>query len=632
MLQNIRDQLTGKVALVVLGVIAASFVFVGGASFTTIGSNYAAKVDDTEIGLATFENAYRQQIQANPQLAGLPDELRLQYRSNILEQLIQQRVIDNYLAEAGIKITDKQLTELVHQYPEFHLDGKFDRDTYVEFLQSRGETTVDFEESQRLSLRRNQLQRAIRGSSVVPPSGYRRFLNLALENRVVTTATITPELVASQINISDEMIQSYYDDDPLKFMLPETADVEFVEIRRDSIVQNVEVSEEELSDSYALNKDRYEQDEQRQARHILILFNDDEQVAETEANEVLTRLRSGESFSAMAMQYSKDGGTASDGGDLGVRTQTQMPDALGDAVFAMEEGELRGPVKGDFGYHIVQLDSILASGPLPFEQVRASLLAELQEDKADGLFISLKRQMSDALFEAVDIRSLADIIDVEVQVATGFTRDSAAPFDSSQLAVDAIFDPVVLSGAQISDMTEIDANRVMVFSVVNHNEAVRDSLASVRGAIIAELTSSQSESLMAARAQSMLEALEDGAEFKLAAEDVGATAQASSIITRNSEDTDQSLAVAVFTAIKPAQDSPTLGSVRNSAGGYTVYSLDAVIPGQPQNVPLAERDAGKEQLVDQYGLGDFVAFVQALRSDADVIINEDALAAQDLFQ
>jgi hypothetical protein len=47
---------------------------------------------------------------------------------------------------------------------------------------------------------------------------------------------------------------------------------------------------------------------------------------------------------------------------------------------------------------------------------------------------------------------------------------------------------------------------------------------------------------------------------------------------------------------------------------------------------LAERDAGKNQLVDQYGVGDFIAFVQALRADAEVIINEDVLAAQDLFQ
>ena len=632
MLQNIRDNLTGKGALIVLAVIALSFVFVGGASFTTIGSNYAAKVDGVDIGLNQFESAYRDELQQNPQYAALPEEYRLQLRTNILEQLVQQRVIDNYLEDAGFRITDLQLTKIVHQFPEFQLDGRFDRETYVNVLSGVGLTPVQFEASQKISLRRSQLQRAIRGSSVVPPSSYRRFLNLAFENRVVTAAAITPELVASEINISDEMITAFYDNNPTMFNLPETADVEYVEILRDSVASDVRVTEEQIKEYYEDNKDRYQQDEQRQARHILILFDDDEAGSELVADEIITRVRSGESFESLAAQYSKDGATATNGGDLGALTRTQLPDALGDAVFSMKEGEIQGPVKGDFGFHIVRLDTVLESGPLPYEQVRASLLTEMQIEAAEGLFLALERKLSDALFDANDIRVLAEAVGGEVQAVAGFARDSVAPFDSNQRAVDAIFDASVLSGAQLSEVVELDANRTAVFSVIHHNEATRDTLENVREEIIAALTNAQSENLMAARAQQMLDALEAGEEFAAAAATVGAEAAAPAIITRNAEDTDQSLAVAVFTAIKPTQDKPTRGSTRNAVGGYTVFSLDAVIPGQPQSIPLAERDAGKNQLVDQYGVGDFIAFVQALRANAEVIVNEDALAAQDLFQ
>ena len=632
MLQNIRDNLTGKGALIVLAVIALSFVFVGGASFTTIGSNYAAKVDGVDIGLNQFESAYRDELQQNPHYAALPEEYRLQLRTNILEQLVQQRVIDNYLEDAGFRITDLQLTKIVHQFPEFQLDGRFDRETYVNVLSGVGLTPVQFEASQKISLRRSQLQRAIRGSSVVPPSSYRRFLNLAFENRVVTAAAITPELVASEINISDEMITAFYDNNPTMFNLPETADVEYVEILRDSVAADVRVTEEQIKEYYEDNKDRYQQDEQRQARHILILFDDDEAGSELFADEIITRVRSGESFESLAAQYSKDGATATNGGDLGALTRTQLPDALGDAVFSMKEGEIQGPVKGDFGFHIVRLDTVLESGPLPYEQVRASLLTEMQIEAAEGLFLALERKLSDALFDANDIRVLAEAVGGEVQAVAGFARDSVAPFDGNQRAVDAIFDASVLSGAQLSEVVELDANRTAVFSVIHHNEATRDTLENVREEIIAALTNAQSENLMAARAQQMLDALEAGEEFAAAAATVGAEAAAPAIITRNAEDTDQSLAVAVFTAVKPTQDKPTRGSTRNAVGGYTVFSLDAVIPGQPQSIPLAERDAGKNQLVDQYGVGDFIAFVQALRANAEVIVNEDALAAQDLFQ
>ena len=632
MLQNIRDNLTGKIALVVLGTIALSFVFVGGANFTTIGSSYAAKVDGVDISVGQFESAYRDQIQANPQIAALPDEYRLQLRSNILEQLIQQRVIDNYLDEAGLMISDEQLSDIVHQFPEFQLDGRFDRDTYETVLSGAGITPVQFEASQKLNLRRSQLQRAIRGSSIVPPSSYRRFLNLAFENRVVTTAQISAESVADEIDVSDEMVVAFYEENPTMFNLPETADVEYVEIRRDEVAAEVSVTEEDLVAYYDLNKDRYLQDEQRQARHILILFDDDEAGAEAVANEIITRVRSGESFQVLAAQYSKDGSTSANGGDLGALPRTQMPDALGDAVFSMQEGVVKGPIKGEFGFHIVRLDKIIESGPLPYDQIRASLLTELQDEKAEGLFLALERKLSDALFDATDIRALADAIGAEVQGVAGFARDSVEPFDGNQIAVDAVYDPTVLSGATLSEVIELDINRTVVFSVSKHNEATRDTLENVRDQVVATLTNNQSEFLMASRAQQMLDAVRGGEEFAAAAASVGAAASAPSVVTRNAEDADQSLAVAVFTALKPTQGKPTLGSTRNDAGGYTVFSLDAVIPGRPESIPLADRDAGKEQLVDQAGVGDFVAFVQALRANAEVIISEDALAAQDLFQ
>ena len=632
MLQKIRENLTGKIALAVLGLIVVSFIFVGGASFTTIGSRYAAKVDGIDIGLGQFEAAYRDRIQADPQLAALPAEYRLQLRTNILEQLVQQRVIDNYLDAAGFKISDRQLTDIVHQFPEFQLDGSFDRTTYQNVLQGAGLTQAQFEASQKLSLRRGQLQRAIRGSSVVPPSSYRRYLNLAFENRVITTATITPESVADEIIVTDEMITAYYDDSPALYKLPETADVEYVEILRDAVAATVNVTEEQLQQYYEVNKDRFQQDEQRQASHILILFDDDEAGAEIIANEMLTRVRSGESFAELARQYSKDGGTSANGGGLGALTRTQLPDALGDAVFSMQPGEIRGPVKGDFGFHVVRLDTILESGPLPYSQVRVSLLSELQEAEADGLFLALERQLSDALFDAADIRALADAVGVEVQTVAEFARNSIAPFDGNQRAVDAIYDPAVLSGAQLSEVIELDANRTVVFSVIKHNEATRDTLENVHDQIATTLTNIQSEDLMAGRAQGMLDALNAGEEFAAAAESVGAAAMSPSIMTRNAQDADQSIAVAIFTALKPTEDNPTRGSTPNDAGGYTVFRLDAVIPGRPESIPLAERDAGKNQLVDQYGVNDFIAFIQALRTNAEVIINQDVLAAQDSFQ
>ncbi len=630
MLQNIREKFTGWIAISILALIGFSFVFVG-LNYSFIGQSYAAKVDGVDISVGQFENAYREQLQANPQLAQLPEEYRQQLRSNILEQLIQQRVIDNYLDQAGYQVSDEDVTAMIQRAPEFQVNGKFDIETYRTLLAQAGYEPARFEAAQRQSLRRQQLQRAIRGSALVSPAQYRRFLNLAAEQRVVTLATIDADAVQNEVAVTDEMITAFYDDNPTLYQLPETADVEYVEISRSDIAATVSVSEQEIQEYYESSKERYLQDEQRQARHILIPFGDDEDAAETTARELLARAEAGESFEDLARDHSADGGTATQGGDLGVLTRSQLPGELGGSIFSMDEGMIEGPVKTDFGYHIVRLDRILERGPLPLDQVRGELTSELQDRQAESRFRDLERKLSDALFDATDIRALAAAIGTEVKTAAGVTRLGGGDFGGSQAAIDAIFDEAVLAGDLLSEIVELDANRTVVFAVTNHVPAQRQPLDEVRAAIAEALKAQQAEKLMTEKAEQMLAALAAGEEFAAAAESIGATAAPSTVITRNAEDFDQSVAVAVFTALKPTEDKPTWGSTRNDDGGFTIYSLDAVMPGRPESIPLAERDAGKMQLADQSGIGDFVAFVQALRANADIAINRDVLAAQDLF-
>ena len=631
MLQNIREKFTGWIAISILAVIGLSFVFVG-LNYSFIGQSYAAKVDGVDIGVGQFENAYREQLQANPQLSQLPEEYRQQLRSNILEQLIQQRVIDNYLDKAGYQIRDEDVTAMIQRAPEFQVDGKFDIETYRALLAQAGYEPARFEAAQRQSLRRQQLQRAIRGSALVSPAQYRRFLNLAAEQRVVTLATIDADAVQTEVTVSDEMITAFYDDNPTLYQLPETADVEYVEISRNDIAATVSISEQDLQEYYESSKDRYLQDEQRQARHILVPSGDDEDAAETTARELLARAKAGEPFEDLAREYSADGGTAAQGGDLGVLTRSQLPGELGGAIFSMDQGTIEGPVKTDFGFHVVRLDRILERGPLPLDQVRGELTTELQDQQAESRFRDLERRLSDALFDATDIRALAATVGTEVKTAAGVTRRGGGDFGNNQAAIDAIFDESVLAGDLLSEIVELDANRTVVFAVTNHVAAQRQPLDEVREAIRETLKARQAETLMAEKAEKMLAALAAGEEFAAAAESIGATAAPSTAVARNAEDFDQSVAVAVFTALKPTADKPTWGSTRNDNGGFTVYSIDAVMPGRPESIPLAERDAGKTQLADQSGIGDFVAFVQALRANADIAINRDVLAAQDLFQ
>lgn len=632
MLQQIREKFTGWVAILILGVIAVTFVFVGGANFAVIGNNYAAKVDGSEVGINQFEQSYRQQLEQNPTWTQLPEEYRVQIRQRVLDMLVRQRLVELYLVDAGHQIGNDQVTEMIQRVPDFQLDGAFDMDTYKTVLLQNGYNPTQFEEIQRNAMREDQLRRAIGGTALVTPAEYRRYLNLVAEQRLVSLATFDIASVAEGVEVTDEMIAAFYEENDTMFLTPETADIEYIEVRREAVASSIEITEEALQDYYLDSQNRYLQDEQRQARHILILFNDDEAAAETKATDLLARVNAGESFEELAAEFSEDGGTAAQGGDLGTMTRSQLPGDLGSAIFAMAEGEVGGPIKTDFGFHVVRVDQVLERGPLPLEQVRGELISELRDRQAEDAFRELERSLSDALFDNEDMQAIATAAGLEVQSASGFTRTGGEPFGANQAAIDAVFDERVYVDGMVSEVIELDANRSALFKVTQHSEASRQSLDVVREQIAGIIRDQEAGNIVLAQSGQLMQALDAGEDFGPAAESAGATVSAPSLISRQDPEMDQAVLFQVFTAKKPDMQGPVNGQVAGADGGYTVFSLDAVIPGRPESIPLADRDAGKLQLAQQAGGADYTAFVQALYDDAEIVVNQDLLAASDLLQ
>ncbi|MDJ0907470.1 MAG: SurA N-terminal domain-containing protein [Woeseiaceae bacterium] len=631
MLTKIREKFTGWIAFAILALIGIPFLFLGYGSYDFLGGAFAAKVDGSEISIGQFEQAYRNQMEANPALADLPEEFRLQIRQGVLEQLVRERLVDMHVIDQGYQISDDMLDRTIMSIPEFQLDGAYDEETANALLLQTGMTPAQFKSAQRNAMRTNQLQRAIAGSSIITPADYRRFLNLIAEQRLVSLASFDIESVAAGVDVTEEMITTFYDINDTMFLTEESADVEFIEVRRDVVAESVEISEDALYEYYLDNQDRYLQDEQRRARHILILSQDDADAAEAQANDLVARLESGESFETLAAENSDDTLTAANGGDLGVMTRTQLSDELGGAIFSMAVGDIEGPVRTDFGFHVVKLDEILDQGPLPLEQVRGELLSELRVSEAEVAFRDLEGQVSDALFDAPDIQSISVATGLEVQTATGFTRSGGEPIGSNQAAIDAVFDASVLLDGQISEIVELDANRSAIFKVSQRYEASRLPLEEVRDQIDAAIRAQEAQTIIFNRAERLLVALNNGEDFGAAAEAAGAAVSEPMLLGRQDTQVDQNVMAQVFTAKKPLQGAPTRGSVANSTGGITVFSLEAVLPGRPESIPLADRDAGKLELAAQAGTSEFIAFVEALYNRADIVISEDALAAQDLF-
>ncbi|MEX0706997.1 MAG: SurA N-terminal domain-containing protein [Woeseia sp.] len=633
MLQNIRDRFTGRFALVILALICLPFLFFG-INYDFIGSTYAAKVNGEEISMAQFENAYQQQLLRFAESGGeVPEQLREAIREGVLNNLIGEKLVDQYLAEAGYRITDEMVAQVIQSVPEFQVNGRFSRDTYYVWLAERGQTPAAFEEFQRYQLRLSQLQRGVAATAFVTPGEFRRFLNLVGEQREVRVATFDVGAIEASIDVTDDAIQTYYDERPDEFRSEESVDLRFVEVRRDALREQIEISEDELQNYYEDASGRFLQDEQRRARHILIPFGDDENAARDEAAELAERVRAGEPIADLARQHSGDTGTAEQGGDLGLLAQSQyFPDELGDAVFALREGEVAGPVRTDFGFHVIRLEEIQAGGPLPLSQVRAELERELLDGKVENAWRDIEQRLADALFDASDIGEMADDLGLEVKTASGFTRTGGAGFGSNQAMIDTVFEPSVLRERLISDIVELNANRSVVVQVASYNEAERLPLEDVRDGIADAIRSERARNIVSDRTSELQAALRDGAEFESAAETASADDVTTLTIGRQDPSSDAALSAAVFELNKPAGDDRPTGSTRTDDGDFAVFQLVNVRPGRPEAIPVAERDEGKANLAAQAGSADYAAMVLELERRADVVRNRDAVNQQTMFR
>src|SRR6478752_9458690 len=143
------------------------------------------------------------------------------------------------------------------------------------------------------------------------------------------------------------------------------------------VTQNVKISQSDAQKYYDQNKSSFTTPKTREVRHILV-------TSKALANQIEGKLKSGQSFASLAKRYSKDTGSAAQGGKLcvahggtsGACQQTVPP--FDKTAFSLKTNELSQPVKSVYGYHIIQaLGAVKPSHTQTFAEVKSQIEANL---------------------------------------------------------------------------------------------------------------------------------------------------------------------------------------------------------------------------------------------------------------
>ena len=631
MLTSLRERFTGRFALVILALICLPFLFFGVPN-DFIASENVASVNDVEISQPFFENQYQNEmLRYDSEGIEIPDEARIFVRQNVLNTIINDVLTESYIEDQGINISDEFVAKVIQASPEFMVNGVFSKDIYYTWLNERVIEPSDFEAVQRRNIRKSQLERAVRATSFVTPSEYRRYLNLVGEQRKVAIAEIDLSVLAEPIELLDDDIEEYYSSRSDEFLEPESIDFKYIELRRDQLNSKITISEDEIRQYYEDSGSRFAQDERRQASHILILFGEDELVSEEKAIEALQKINNGDDFSEIVLEYSEDDGTKQFGGDLGMLAKSQLPGALGDAIFSMDLNQISNIVRTDFGFHIIKLYDIQSDGKIQFDLVKNELEQELSEQRSNESFLDNERELADALFDAGNIEELAKDLEFPIQSEINFTSQGGGSFGSNQLVIDAIFDAQRSADQDISDIIEVDSTRSIVFQIQKYNESQIKPLSEVRDTIISDMKIVSAEIL----ANDIAKRLEDQFRNRVNIEEtingLDSVTLRNVLMNRASDDEDFMLQASVFGEKRPQEGQFQIGTVIMSNSNYAVYSVDESVYGVPETIPQEERDEARNQLNQQSGFSDYAALISELAMRAEISRNEEIISSSSLF-
>jgi len=630
MLQSIHDKLKGWVAGVVLGAIGLVFVF-WGINWTLSAPTYAAKVNGTEISSNEVRQTYQQQLAQIERQSSAPldDAMRNEIKRRVLDEYVNSEALVTRADDLGYRVSDGELLAEMSKIPAFQVDGKFDQAHALAVLNAQGRSVSEIEGLFRRDAKLRQLDTALNASSFATPTEMKEFRALTRQQRELAWLTLSAAKYAEHANPDDAAVKAYYDAHKSDYMTPETVTLRYVELSLAQLESKVSVDDAQLKAFYEEQKtktpDRFQQAEQRRVRHILLSVNDPKEDAavKAKAQGLLKRAQAGEDFSKLAKEFSQDPGSAAQGGDLGWSERKIFVGPFGDAAFSMKVDEIQGPVKTQFGYHILKLDGIQPPAVKSFDASRAELEAEYRRNEAERLFNNAQDQLADAALQnATDIEVVAKKAGLTVQDIANFSRsEGGGALGKVPAVIDAAFSQDVLDG-RLSPIVEVEKGRGVVLRATDHKVPQQKPLEAVHTEVVAAWKKQRGVELAAAAAADAAKRLNAGESWDAVAKSLGLSAQAPKFIARSDQDVPIEIRTTAFRAPKPAQKS-IYENVSLAGGDAAVLAFSAV---REDPDPAKSKDADiRQQYAAQIAASEAQSYAAAARADAKVTLNLKAM-------
>jgi peptidyl-prolyl cis-trans isomerase D len=631
MLQKITDTIETHKWLwySILGALALVFAAWGAYGIVNLNfstSSYAAEAGGQTISLDAARNAWlRQQGRLQQQYGGnIPPAVQKSAQDQVLESLISEALMSQHTQKLGYRVSDPELISAIRNFPAFQIGGQYSPEAAKEVLAENRLSLDTFQDEMRSDLRRQQLLGGIVSSDFVTPTEAARAQALRDEEREVQYAILPADRYKSDAPIDQAAIEAYYKAHQSDYLVPESVDLRYAQLTLAQVASTETVSDADLQAAYDKQKSRFVLPERREASHILIPFGKDPAAALKQADHVLALAKSGQSFAALAKKYSQDPGSAQNGGSLGWMDRSGFVAPFADALFSIKSvGDIVGPVKTQYGYHIIRLDGIQPGRTKTLAEARPALEAQLKQSAATNRFGDIEDNLQNRIQDpGVTLASLAKEFNLTTGEATQFLQGAGGPplgkakplqnlvFGANAIAADTIGGPVIL-----------DNDKMAIFEVVARHPPHVKPLADVRDGIVAALQKQRETDAALAAAKSARAQLLSGTAFDQVAKSLKVSVEPPKFVGRGDPSIPAEILSVAFDSSKPVH-GPVYQAVTLQNGGAALVAVTQIRNGAQTNKYL-EQALEQEQL-QRDGDADALGYIAELRATAKVRKNPDA--------
>ena len=405
MLTSLRKGAASWLAKILFGLLILSFAAWGvGDYLSPEVQDAVATVGESEIGAEEFRREYSRQLNdwrrrlggnVTPEMAaqlGLPEE--------VLQAAVRRRLVEVEAGRLGLAVGDDQVRRAIEDDPNFggRLGG-FDRALFERVLLSNGLSEGEFVALLRRDISRRQIDRSVARNVRAARSmaeavhRYRNETRKAVLIRVPQDTALPPEP-------DEAALRAWHEANRDDFMAPVYRAVTAIVLDPDQWLDRVEADPAEAEQLYEARMADFTVPATRRVQQVL--FND-----ESKARQFMTQLATGVDLQEAA------GAAGTAVSDLGAVSRRQLPQAaLADAVFALAEEGVAGPVETPLGWHVLAVDQIVEERIIPFEDVREGLEREAARELAVERLAEVANDLDDQLGGGAGFAEAARTLDL----------------------------------------------------------------------------------------------------------------------------------------------------------------------------------------------------------------------------